>query len=169
MRFLTIKSKWNLFLVNHIYAGTWAFKRKRKLLRAIGWKIGENTRIVGPVDCTGIVEIGNDCWIGKLFRVHGNGNVKIGDRCDIAPEVSFFTGGHQLGGPDRRAGKGENYTICVESGCWLGGRVLVANSVRIGTGCVVAAGACVVQDLPEHSLAAGVPARVKRSLDLESK
>ncbi len=164
MKLKTLKRVLALFLVNHIYAGTEAWGRKRALLRAAGWIIGEGTRVVGPVTCSGTVEIGADCWIGRDFTVHGNGTVIIGDRCDVAPETAFFTGGHAIGTPERRAGKGETYTIRVGDGCWLGARSSFVRSVTVGNGSVVAACACVVEDVPENKLVVGVPARPLRSL-----
>ncbi len=164
MRLSTVRRVWNLFLVNHFYVGTRAFARKRQLLQAIGWSIGEGTRIVGPVDCTGDVEIGENCWVGKKFAVHGNGKVVIGDRCDLGPEISFFTGGHQIGPAERRAGRGEHYEIRVESGCWIGGRASLLGSVQVGAGSVIAACACVVRDVPANTLVGGVPAEIIREL-----
>ena len=164
MKLNTIRRVWALFLVNHLYAGTEAWGRKRSLLRAAGWKIGECTRVVGPVTCSGMVEIGADCWIGRDFTVHANGTVIIGDNCDVAPEVCFFTGGHAIGSPERRAGEGENYTIRIGDGCWLGGRSSFMRSVTVGNGAVVAACACVTEDVPADVLVGGTPARRIRSL-----
>lgn len=164
MKLKTLKRAWVMLLVNHFYAGTDRYARKRALLRSIGWEIGENTRIAGPVTCSGQVSIGADCWIGRQFTVHGNGSVVLGDRCDVGPEVAFFTGGHAIGTPERRAGAGETYTIRVGDGCWLGGRSSLMRSIQVGSGAVVAACACVTKDVPENTLVGGVPAKPLRSL-----
>ena len=66
-------------------------------MRKLGHEIGEGTKIVGPIYCTGKIIIGKDCWIGKNLIINGNGSVRIGDNCDVAPEVSFQTGGHEIG------------------------------------------------------------------------
>lgn len=90
-----------MFLVNTVFAGStrpMAFRLKRALLRSIGYRIGENTKIVGPIFCTGTLMIGSDCWIGRNFKVHGNGTVILGDRLDVGPEVTFVTGTHEVGG-----------------------------------------------------------------------
>ena len=50
--------------------------------------------------------------------------------------------------------------IEVGDGAWLGHGVVVLAGVKIGTGAVIAAGAVVVKDIPDHAIAAGVPARV---------
>lgn len=169
MKLRTVKKIWVTFLVNRVYVGTRAFKRKRKLLRSIGWKIGEGTRIVGPIINTGTVEIGKDCWIGRDFTVNGNGHVIIGDNCDIAPQVTFLTGGHEIGGPERRAGKGEKYTVTVGNGCWIGARSTLGRSITVGDSTVIAACACVMKDIPDNVLAGGVPANVIRKFEDDQK
>ena len=48
--------------------------------------------------------------------------------------------------------------------CWIGAKVTILDGVSIGEGCVIAAGAVVKEDIPPHSLVAGVPARLIRRL-----
>ena len=160
-----IGKKWFcLFLVNKIYVGTSHFEIKRKLLNKAGFEIGKNTKVVGPIFCTGKLKIGESCWIGKNLRVNGNGDVVIGSNCDIAPEVSFQTGGHLIGSKERRAGEDKIFTQTVGDGCWIGGRVTILNDTKIGNSCVVAGCACVTKDVPDNSLIGGVPAKIIRSL-----
>ena len=161
----TLKRQTVNFLVNHILAGTRFFEMKRRLLRSIGYEIGENSKIVGPIYNTGSLRIGTNCWIGKNMTVHGNGTVVIGDYCDIAPEVTFLTGGHKLGSSQRRAGEGESYHIAVGNGVWIGARTTVLLDTRLGDGSVVAACACVAKNVPDNVLVAGVPAKVIRELN----
>lgn len=158
--------KVNLFLVNNIFIGTGQFncKIKIKLLNVIGCSIGENTVIVGPIDCRGSLTIGNNCWIGKNLKVNGNGYVVIGDNCDLGPEVTFQTGGHLIGNSERRAGDGLVFSQKVGSGTWIGGRTTICNETKIGKGCVIAGCACVVCDIPDNTLVGGVPAKKIRSL-----
>lgn len=160
-----LKKRWHLYLVNKIYVGTSHFEKKRKLLNSIGYKIGTNTKIVGPIECTGKLIIGENCWIGKNFKINGNGCVTIGNNCDIAPEVTFNTGGHKIGTQDRRAGKDECYTQCVGNGTWIGGRVTIINETSIGNSCVIASCACVTNNVADNLLVGGVPAKVIRCLE----
>lgn len=171
MSFLHLKGiryRLNTFLVNNIYKGTSHFEKKRKLLNKIGYSIGEGTKIVGPIVCTGKLTVGKNCWIGKNFLVNGNGSVVIGDNCDIAPEVTFQTGGHEIGDASRRAGDGCIFHQTVGSGTWIGGRSTILNNTNIGKSCVVASCACVVKDVPDNSLVGGVPAKLIRALSDES-
>lgn len=169
MKIKGIKRRFSLFCINHFLSGTHFFEIKRKLLIFAGFEIGEGTKVVGPLFCTGMLTTGKDCWIGRDISVNGNGTVEIGDCCDVAPGVMFLTGGHEIGNEARRAGAGERYTIRVGNGTWLGARTTLLGNIRIGTGCVVAACACVTSDVADHSLVGGVPARLIRELDHETQ
>lgn len=159
----TVKRVLALFLVNHLYAGARCFERKRRLLNSIGYAIGEGTKIVGPIFCTGKLTVGKNSWIGRNLTIHGNGAVTIGNNCDIAPDATFLTGGHAIGTPERRAGAGETYTIRIDDGCWIGARTTFLNSITVGKGSVIGACACATKDIPPNTLAAGVPAREIRT------
>ena len=166
-RMKRIKRRVLIKLVNTFFSGTRTcfFPVKRYILREVGFEIGDGTKIVGPVEINGNLVIGKNCWIGKNLRINGNGTVIICDNCDVAPEVTFQTGGHQIGKECRRAGKGENYTQLVGSGTWIGGRVTILGNTQIGSGCVIAGCACVVKDVPNNTLVGGVPAKIIRGLD----
>ncbi len=135
------------------------------MLRSVGYQIGEGSKIVGPLFNTGTLIVGRNSWIGRNITIHGNGSVVIGDGCDVAPDVVFATGGHQIGRHDRRAGTGEKYHIEVGDGTWIGVRTTVLGNTTIGKGCVVAAGACVLNDVEDDVLIGGVPAKCIRKLE----
>jgi len=52
----------------------------------------------------------------------------------------------------------------IEDDVWLGSAAIVTDGVRIGRGAVVAAGAVVTKDVPPHTVAGGVPAKVLREV-----
>lgn len=162
-----MKKRIVMFLVNQIFSGTRSgfWETKRRLLNSIGYHIGEGTKIVGPIECSAKLTIGKGCWIGKNLKINGNGTVVIGDRCDIAPEVTFQTGGHEIGSMERRAGNGKRYSQKVGDGVWIGGRVTIIGDTLVGAGSVIAGCACVVKDVPSNVLVGGVPAKIIRRLD----
>lgn len=168
MKLRVIKRMLVLFSVNHILAGTRFFTLKRSLLRSIGYQIGENTKVVAPIYNTGTLHIGANCWIGRNLTVHGNGTVEIGNNCDIAPDVTFLTGGHEIGSSERRAGLGETYQIVIGNGVWIGARATILRNTTIENGAAVAACACVICDVSENTLVGGVPAKKIKELEHET-
>ncbi len=167
MTFLGLKIRWVNYCVNKRYAGTKPkhFEKKRRLLNSIGHSIGEGSKIVGPIFCTGKMIIGENTWVGRNLTVNGNGTVFIGSNCDIAPDVAFQTGGHEIGGKSRRAGEGFNKDIRVGNGCWIGARSTIIGGVTVGDAAVVAACACVCKNVDDNTLVGGVPARLIRKLN----
>lgn len=150
--------------VNHLLPQGVCFEARRKLLNWAGYPVGSGTRIAGAMHVTTELSIGSDCWIGRNFTCHGNGSVTIGDRCDIAPDVTVATGSHELGGADRRAGQGYNCSVTVGSGCWLGVRSTLLGGAAVADGCVVAACALVKGATERNTMMGGVPARLLRRL-----
>ena len=54
--------------------------------------------------------------------------------------------------------------IHIGENVWLGANVTVLGGVTIGDNAVIAAGAVVTKNIPPNTVAAGVPARVVRTL-----
>jgi maltose O-acetyltransferase len=141
---------------------------KRYLLNRSGKSVAKGCLINGGTRFygRGYVAVGLQTWVGPncSFYTHQDAPILIGDRCDIAPDVSFVTGSHEIGLSDRRAGVGYARPIHVGDGCWIGTRVTILGGVRVGRGAIVAAGAVVTMDVPENSLVGGLPARLIRQL-----
>ena len=55
--------------------------------------------------------------------------------------------------------------VIVEDGVLIGANAVVIEGVHIGAGAVVAAGAVVIEDVPENAVVAGCPARVIKQKD----
>lgn len=155
-----------LFVINHFMSGNYLWKTKNKLLRLFGVSIGENVKIVGPlkIDVCSNLKIGDNCWIGRNLTVMGNSDVVIGDNCDLAPDVYFVTGTHEIGDFKRRAGKGYCQPINVGHGCWIGVKAILLAGVNLGDGCVVAAGSVVNKSVENNLLVGGIPARTLKKL-----
>lgn len=111
-----------------------------------GLRIGSQTGINGG------------CYIGC------SGGIDIGAHVMLGPGVMLFAEEHTF--EDARTSVKQQdvswQPIVIEDECWLGSRVTVTGGVRIGRGSVVGAGAVVTRDIPEYSVAVGIPARVIR-------
>jgi acetyltransferase-like isoleucine patch superfamily enzyme len=112
------------------------------------------------------IRIGRDGLIGEFCVIRGPGGVKIGDRVYLSPAVHIYSSNHVFQDPDVCfIDQGvTTQGVLIEDECWIGAMVVILDGVTIGRGSVVAAGAVVTQDVPPHSLVAGVPARVIRNL-----
>lgn len=91
----------------------------------------------------------------------------IGRRAEIAPYCTFFSYDHGIDAGREIFGQPltSKGPIIIGEDAWLGNGVAVLSGVRIGAGAVVGAGSVVVRDIPDHAIAAGVPARVIRYRD----
>ena len=129
-----------------------------------GAYVGKNVRVVGPIFFTTNLHIEANTFIGRGFSAYGNGEVYIGENCDLAPDIAILTGSHNIGTSSHRAGPGISYTIKIESGCWVGARSTLTGNTTIGQGAVIACGSVVIRDVRENTLVAGVPAKEKKAL-----
>lgn len=111
--------------------------------------------------------------LGKRVMIYGNISystepwlITIGDRCHITDGVKFEThdGGTLLFRkdiPDLEITK----PIKVGNECYIGNNVIILPGVTIGNHCIIGAGAIVTRDIPDNSVAVGVPARVIKTTD----
>lgn len=113
------------------------------------------------------IRIGTDSLIGEYSVIRGQGGVTIGDRVYTSPMTQLIAVNHVFDDPARpfidQGITAEG--IVVEDDVWLGANVVVTDGVRIGKGAVVAAGAVVTKDVPAHTVVAGVPARVIKTIE----
>lgn len=128
--------------------------------------IPQSTTICPPFHCdhgTGII-LGENVFINYDCIMLDGGYIRIGKHTLIGPHCQFYTPQHPMDYVERREEKETAYPITIGEDCWLGGNVVVCPGVTIGNRCIIAAGSVVTKDIPDDSLAAGVPAVVKRSL-----
>jgi|AFSR01.1.fsa_nt_gi maltose O-acetyltransferase len=140
------------------------------LLRLAGFHIGRSTIIMGPLRLHGFgpihkrLRIGSYCIINTDCFLDLNDQITIADHVGIGHEVMILTASHQMGGANHRAGPLTTAPVTIETGAWIGARVLILPGVQIGAGSVVAAGSVVTRPVPANTMVGGVPARPIRSL-----
>lgn len=62
-----------------------------------------------------------------------------------------------------------NSRVLIEEGSWLGTNVVVIGNVRIGKNCVIGANSVVTKDIPDYCVAAGIPCKVIKQYNFETK
>lgn len=151
-----------------------AAQRQRILEELLGG-IGEGSFMLGPIrfHYGSHTTIGSHCFMNFNFTVQDDARVTIGDHCNFGSNVTIVTPLHPMLGEERRGilcRDGVTRFLCyarpvaIGNDCWLGAGVIVCPGVRIGDNCVIGAGSVVTRDVPAHSFAAGVPARVVRPI-----
>lgn len=104
------------------------------------------------------IEIHPAAKVGKrVFIDHGSG-VVIGETAEVGDDCTIYQG-VTLGGTGKHQGK-RHPTL--GEGVMVGAGAKVLGPVNIGAGAKIAAGAVVLNDIPEDSTAVGIPAKVVR-------
>lgn len=139
----------------------------REVIEELIPRMPKTATVCPPFHCdhgTGIV-LGENVFVNYSCIMLDSGRISIGRNTLIGPNCQLYTPQHPIGYVERRNTKETAYPITIGEDCWLGGSVVVCPGVTIGDRCIIAAGSVVTKDIPSDSLAAGVPATVKRSLN----
>lgn len=140
-------------------------KRNDIIIEILG-SLPENLELLSPFYC----DYGKNIHFGKNVFVNFNNyfmdgaDITIGDNVFIGPFCGFYTASHPIDYKKRNMGLGKALPIIVGDNCWIGANVSVMPGVKIGSGCVIGAGSIVSKDIPDNSVAAGVPAKVIRNI-----
>ena len=135
--------------------------------------IGENTRIWCFCHVQSGAKIGNNCSLGQNVNVANN--VKIGNGCKIQNNVSVYEGveleDFVFCGPScvftndltPRAkypkGREKYKKTIVKKGASIGANATIVCGHVIGEWAMIGAGAVITEDVSEHALMIGVPAK----------
>lgn len=121
-------------------------------------------------DCCGIrIRIGNRNYFNRNVMIDACGSVEIGDWNMFGPDVYIADSNHQFeDGLSPANLPMDRGTVIIGNRCWIGAKAIILKGVRLGDGCVVAAGAVVTRSVEPGALVAGVPARLLHSCDMPS-
>lgn len=115
-------------------------------------EIGNNVSIgeYSHITCVNKVTIGDGVLTGRFVLItdnsHGNNTKEVAEIAPLAREIN------------------SNGPVCIGANVWIGDKVTILPNVTIGKGCIIAANAVVTKDIPEFSVAAGVPAKVIKTI-----
>ncbi len=110
-------------------------------------------------------EIGEGTWIGPFCLIDGSGGLHIGRGVDVSAGVHIYTHSSARRCVTARAVPIERQPVRVGDYTFIGANAVILMGVTIGDHCVIGAGAVVTTDIPDRSLALGVPAKVVGSVD----
>jgi acetyltransferase-like isoleucine patch superfamily enzyme len=115
----------------------------------------------------GSVRIGEGCFVNHDVMIGANESVDIGAHCLFGTGCVVIDWDHRHDDPDipvTRQGTTSAGPIRVGANTWCGANVVITSGVTVGERCVIGANSVVTADLPAFSVAAGVPARIVRTV-----
>ena len=138
-----------------------------------GVTIGKGTKIWHFCHIQSGAEIGENCSFGQNVNV--SNNVKIGNGCKIQNNVSVYEGveleDYVFCGPSMvftndltprakypKGSAGYKKTL-LKTGATVGANATIVCGHTLGKWSMIASGAVVTKDVPDHALMAGVPAK----------
>ena len=120
-------------------------------------------------------DYGSHIEVGKNFFANYNctiidvAKVKVGDNCQMAPNVAVYTAGHPIHPVSRNSLYEYGISVTIGDNVWIGGNTVIMPGVHIGSNTVIGAGSVVTKDIPDWVVAAGNPCRVIRQITDEDK
>ena len=111
-------------------------------------------------------DYGSHIEVGKNFFANYNctildvAKVRIGDNCQMAPNVAIYTAGHPVHPDTRNSAYEYGIEVTIGDNVWIGGNTVICPGVHIGNNVVIGAGSVVTRDIPDWTVAAGNPCKV---------
>ncbi len=131
----------------------------------------ENAWIIGEP------KIGEGTWIGAFTVIDGSGGLEIGKQCDISCGVHIYTHStakrcvackkFNADGTINRDAI-EKKPVKIGDHTFIGAQAVILMGVTIGKHAIISAGAVVTKDVPDYSIAAGIPAKIIGKVVIEN-
>lgn len=130
----------------------------------IGCRVTLCSRVTFEVVTGGTISVGDNAWISKDVMISARQEVYIGSNAMIGEFSSIRDADHgseltEI--PMRNQGMIAS-PVWIGDDVWIGRGVAILKGVTIGQGSIIGANAVVTKDIPEYSIAVGIPARVVR-------
>ena len=138
--------------------------------------IGDNTTILSnariqlfpELNGAGSLKIGANCFFLHYLCILVGDDITIGNDVLIASHVLISSQNHGMDPENEQPYMSQELSckkVVIEDGCWIGERVCINAGVHIGKKCVIGSGSVVTHDIPDYSIAVGVPAKIIKQYD----
>lgn len=108
------------------------------------------------------IVIGKKVCLNEGVAIRAQGKVSIGDYTLLGPMVRIMdSDGHGIDGADNKIAP-----VTIGNHVWIGANALILKGVHIGDYSIIGAGSIVTKDIPAHSIAVGVPAKIINNTEL---
>lgn len=111
------------------------------------------------------VDVGQGCHIGAINYVEIGENVLMGSKVYISDHEHGELKAEEMKIPPIKRPLYSKGVVKIGRNVWVGDGVVILPGVEIGEGAVIGANAVVTKNVPPRCVAAGVPAKVIRTID----
>ena len=124
---------------------------------------GQGTLLYGG----GRISIGEGSYMGRycLIDAAQGKKVIIGRNCALSHFIAIYTENRVSNQDFSVSTDIEQGDVTIGDYCWIGYGVFIKQGVTIGKNCVIGAHAVVINDIPDYSIAVGVPAKVVKTIN----
>lgn len=119
----------------------------------------------------GRLVIGDNVRIGENIKIDCYDNIEIGDNCLLASDI-YITDNNHGTSIDKSSYvdvAGVRKAIRIGKGSWIGERVCILAGSNIGERCIIGTNAVVTGEIPDYSMAVGIPARVIKKYNFKTR
>ena len=150
-----------------------------KITNSGGVILGKNVIIrpstgIGAYASNSKIIFGDNVEIGKQSSIAAINEVVFENGVLTGPHVFISDHNHEYRNVNLPVYKqgisyADNGKVVIGEGSWLGTNVVIVGNVHIGKHCVIGANSVVTEDIPDYSVAAGIPAKVIKRYDFEKE
>jgi len=169
--FVYYKNKFYLIIANILtppYNSPKFWNYKNILLRKTGIKIGKRVAIDEKFymlkGTESNIYISDNTIIGINCQIFAFNKINIGKFCMFGANVEITNGEHRT--DDLFPYSKE---LNIGNGCWIGHGVKIIKGVNIGDNVIIGGGSVVINDIPNNSIAVGIPAKVIKMRKVSDK
>ncbi|HDQ16385.1 MAG TPA: acyltransferase [Bacteroidetes bacterium] len=154
-----MKNKWNRDLpLEELIFDRW--ERAKQLGFGEGTSIYHNSYIYGNL------KVGKYTWIGPFTLLDGTGGLEIGDYCNISSGVQIYTHDTIKWALTGGVAEYERREVKIGNCCYIGPLSVVTKGVKVGDRSLIGAHSLVTTDVPNNSIAFGIPAKVVGKIEI---
>ena len=143
------------------------YDKKQKYMKELLAECGDNCYIELPFHANWgghHVHLGSGVYANSNLTLVDDGNIYIGDKVMLGPNVTIATANHPINPELRDRGLQFNKDVYIGENTWIGAGVVIVPGVHIGSNTVIGAGSVVTKDIPDNVIAVGNPCRVIRNV-----
>lgn len=144
---------------------------KRKVQKDQFNKCGKNVFISRYCHFNGMIEVGDDIYIGQGCRLQSTSSkIILGNHIMLGPNVSIHGGNHRtdIVGRLMKSIKlsekrvEDDLDVIIENDVWVAANVIILKGVRIGEGSIIGAGCVISDNIPPYTIVTGNVLRKNR-------